>query len=194
MAESKPDVTELLLQWGAGDTDARDRQIPLVYHELRKNAAALLARERPGHTLSATGLVHEVFLKMVNQRQVSVQNRAHFFGAAGHIMRRVLVDHAKKKYSDKRGGSVEKVAMQDDAVAVDLAEEGLLANILDLDSALAGLAELDARKAQVVEMKFFAGMTNQEIAAALQTSDATVERDWKFARAWLIQALNEQPR
>ena len=192
MAEPRPDVTELLLQWGAGDIDARDRLIPLVYQELRKNAAGLLARERPGHTLSATGLVHEVFLKMVNQRQVSVQNRAHFFGAAGHIMRRVLVDHAKAKYSEKRGGSVEKVAMTDDAFAVDIAEEGLLANILDLDAALAKLAEIDARKAQVVEMKFFAGMTNQEIAAALQTSDATVERDWKFARAWLIQALNER--
>ena len=191
MPEPKPDVTELLLQWGAGDTDARDRLIPLVYQELRKNASALLARERPGHTLSATGLVHEVFLKMVNQRQVSVQNRAHFFGAAGHIMRRVLVDHAKAKYSEKRGGSAEKIAMDGDAFAADVAEEGLLANVLDLDTALSKLGEFDARKAQVVEMKFFAGMTNQEIADALGISDATVERDWKLARAWLIQALNE---
>ena len=191
MAEPKPDVTALLLQWGAGDNGARDRLIPLVYEELRKNAAALLAKERPGHTLSATGLVHEVFLKMVNQRGVSLQNRAHFFGAAGHIMRRLLVDHAKAKYSEKRGGSAEKIAMDSNAFAVDVAEEGLLANVLDLDTALSKLAEFDTRKAQVVERKFFAGMTNQDIADALRVSDATVERDWKLARAWLIQALNE---
>jgi RNA polymerase sigma factor (TIGR02999 family) len=194
MAEPGKDVTALLHQWGAGDTDARDRLIPIVYAELRKNAAALLSKERPGHTLSATGLVHEVFLKLVNQREVSLQNRAHFFGAAGHIMRRVLVDHAKKKYSEKRGGSVDKVAMGTDTFAVDLAEEGLLANVLDLDSALSKLAEFDARKAQVVEMKFFAGMTSQEIADALHVSDATVERDWKLARAWLIQTLSERSR
>ena len=189
MPERELDVTALLLQWSAGDRGALDRLTPLVYQELRKSALALLAKERPGHTLSATALVHEVYLKLVDQRQVSWENRAHFFGAAGHIMRRVLVDHAKKKYSEKRGGSAVKIAMQDDIFAVDLAEESLLANVLDLDSSLSRLAEIDARKAQVVEMKFFAGMTNQEIARALDTSDATVERDWKMARAWLIQAL-----
>src|SRR5262245_5957148 len=189
MPEPGADVTSLLLQWSAGDTGAFELLTPLVYQELRKNALALLARERPGHTLSATALVHEVYLKLVDQRQVSWENRAHFFGAAGHIMRRVLVDHAKKKYSEKRGGSAEKIAVQNDSFAVDLAEEGLLANVVDLDSALSKLSEIDARKAQVVEMKFFAGMTSQEIARALDTSDATVERDWKMARAWLIQAL-----
>src|SRR5262245_49429581 len=191
MPEPGADVTSLLLQWSAGDTGAFELLTPLVYQELRKNALALLARERPGHTLSATALVHEVYLKLVDQRQVSWQNRAHFFGAAAHIMRRVLVDHAKKKYAEKRGGSAEKITLEDDFFAVDLAEEGLLADVLDLDSALSKLGEFDARKAQVVEMKFFAGMTNQEIAGAIHASDATVERDWKLARAWLIQELHQ---
>lgn len=185
-----PDVTALLLQWSAGDRSALDRLTPLIYQELRKNALALIAKERPGHTMSATDLVHEVYLKLVDQRQVSWENRAHFFGAAGHIMRRVLVDHAKKKHSAKRGGSAPKIAMDSDIFAVDVAEEAFLANVLDLDTTLSKLAEFDPRKAQVVEMKFFAGMTNQEVARALHTSDATVERDWKLARAWLIQELN----
>lgn len=185
----RPDVTQLLLQWSAGDRDALDRLTPLVYQELRQAAFAFLARERPGHTLSATALVHEVYLKLVDQRQVSWESRAHFFGAAGHIMRRVLVDHAKKKYSAKRGGAVEKIAIQDEIFATDIAEEGFLASLLDLDSALSKLAGIDARKAQVVEMKFFAGMTNVEIARSLNASDATVEREWKMARAWLIHAM-----
>ena len=184
------EITALLLQWSEGDRGALDRLTPLVYEELRKTALALLARERTGHTLSATALVHEAYMKLVDQRQVSWENRAHFFGAAAHIMRRVLADHAKKKYSAKRGGPAGKIVMKDDILAGDDAEEDLLANVLDLDAALSRLSEFDARKAQVVEMKFFAGMTNVEIARALHASDATVERDWKMARAWLIQAMD----
>lgn len=165
-----------------------ERLTPVVYEELRKLARALLQRERPGHTMSATELVHEVYMKLVDQNKVDWEGRAHFFGAAANIMRRVLVDHAKKKCSQKRGGSAKKVAMErgDALQAAQLASEELMS----LDGALDGLERIDARKARVVEMKFFVGMTNKEIAQALRTSDATVERDWKMARAWLIQAMN----
>ncbi len=188
MASEQMDITDLLLRWNAGDTHALERLTPVVYEELRKLARALLQRERRGHTLSATELVHEVYVKLVDQNKVEWEGRAHFFGAAANIMRRVLVDHAKRKFSLKRGGAAKKIAMghHDAFEAAQIASEELLS----LDAAIEGLYGMDARKAQVVEMKFFAGMTNKEIAVALRTSDATVERDWKMARAWLIQAMN----
>jgi RNA polymerase sigma factor (TIGR02999 family) len=181
-------VTDLLLRWSAGDRAALESLTPVVYDDLRRMAQALLSRERPEHTLSATALVHEVYLKLVDQRRVQWQNRAHFFGAAAAIMRRVLVDHARARASDKRGGSVVKIAMEDGMALVD----GLAEEILDLDSALDALANLDPRKAEVVQMKFFAGMTSQETAAALGVSDATVERDWTTARAWLIAHMRDR--
>jgi RNA polymerase sigma-70 factor, ECF subfamily len=179
------DVTDLLLRWSAGDRTALEALTPVLYDDLRRLARALLSRERPEHTLSATALVHEAYLKLIDQRRVQWQNRAHFFGAAATIMRRVLVDHARARLSDKRGGSVVKVAMDESVAFV----EGLAADILDLDAALEALARFDERKAQVVQMKFFAGMTMPEIAAALALSDATVERDWTLARAWLVTRL-----
>jgi len=179
------DVTDLLLRWSAGDRAALESLTPVVYDDLRRMAQALLSRERPEHTLSATALVHEAYLKLVDQRRVQWQNRAHFFGAAAAIMRRVLVDHARARAADKRGGSVVKIAMEEGMALV----EGLAEEILDLDAALDALADLDPRKADVVQMKFFAGMTSQETAAALGVSDATVERDWTTARAWLIAHL-----
>ena len=179
------DVTDLLLRWSAGDTTALDALTPVIYDDLRRLARAMLSRERPDHTLSATALVHEAYVRLVDQRRVQWQNRAHFFGAAATIMRRVLVDHARARLSDKRGGSVVKIAMDDDVALV----EGLAEDILDLDRALDALTALDRRKADVVQMKFFAGMTMPEIAAALGVSDATVERDWTMARAWLITHL-----
>jgi RNA polymerase sigma factor (TIGR02999 family) len=181
-----PDVTDLLVRWSAGDRSALDSLTPVIYDDLRRMARALLTRERPEHTLSATALVHEVYLKLIDQRRVQWQNRAHFFGAAAAIMRRVLVDHARAKLSDKRGGSVVKIAMDESAALV----EGLAEDILDLDGALEALATFDDRKAQVVQMKFFAGMTMPEIAAALDLSDATIERDWTLARAWLVRRLH----
>jgi RNA polymerase sigma factor (TIGR02999 family) len=181
-----PDVTDLLVRWSAGDRSALDTLTPVIYDDLRRMARALLTRERPEHTLSATALVHEVYLKLIDQRRVQWLNRAHFFGAAAAIMRRVLVDHARAKLSDKRGGSVVKIAIDESAVLV----EGLAEDILDLDGALDALATFDDRKAQVVQMKFFAGMTMPEIAAALDLSDATVERDWTLARAWLVRRLH----
>lgn len=185
MPEADPDVTELLLRWNGGDNQALDALTPLLYKDLQRMAGDALRRERPGHTLSATALVHEAYLRLIDQRRVRWENRAHFFGAAAHIMRRVLVDHARAKTAAKRGGSAEKIGIDDTLAVVDhLAED-----VVDLDRALTRLAAVDERKARIVEMKFFAGMTNQEVAAALGISDATVERDWKMARAWLINAV-----
>jgi RNA polymerase sigma factor (TIGR02999 family) len=185
MAGPDRDVTELLLQWNAGDEGALEHLTPLLYNDLRRLARHVLSREQPGHTLSATALVHEVYLRLIDQRRVRWENRTHFFGAAAHIMRRVLVDHARAKTTAKRGGGATKVSIEDDSASIDAVAE----EILDLDSALTRLAGLDVRKTRIVEMKFFGGMTNQEVAFALGISDATVERDWKLARAWLINAI-----
>ena len=185
MSGSGPDVTDLLLRWSDGDERALDELTPVIYDDLRRLARAILRHERPDHTLSATALVHEAYLKLIDQRRVQWKNRVHFFGAAAHIMRRVLVDHARARTTEKRGGSAQKIAITDSLALVDALSEELL----DLDTALDQLAATDARKARVVEMKFFAGMTSEETAAALGISDATVERDWTMARAWLIRAL-----
>jgi RNA polymerase sigma factor (TIGR02999 family) len=179
------DVTDLLLRWSDGDQSALDELTPVIYDDLRRLAQAILRRERPDHTLSATALVHEAYLKLVDQRRVHWQNRIHFFAAAAHIMRRVLVDHARARMTQKRGGLSQKLAISDSLALVDALSEDLL----DLDAALDALAATDARKARVVEMKFFAGMTSEETGEALHVSDATVERDWTLARAWLIKAL-----
>jgi RNA polymerase sigma factor (TIGR02999 family) len=177
-----PDVTDLLLRWSAGDRHALESLAPVVYDDLRRMAQAFLSRERSEHTLSATALVHEVYLRLVDQRRVQWQDRAHFFGAAATLMRRVLVDHARARAAEKRGGTAVRITIDENMALVG----GLAEEILDLDAALDALATLDARKAQVVQMKFFAGMTSQETAAALGVSDATIERDWTMARAWLI--------
>jgi RNA polymerase sigma factor (TIGR02999 family) len=185
VAEADSDVTDLLLRWNSGDKAALDALTPILYQDLKRLAGDLLRRERPGHTLSATALVHEIYLRLIDQRRVRWENRVHFFGAAARIMRRVLVDHARARTALKRGGSAVKSAIEEDSAVVG----GLPEDIVDLDAALDALAAIDERKARVVEMKYFAGMTNQETAAALAVSDATVERDWKLARAWLIKTL-----
>lgn len=185
MAEVDPDVTRLLLEWNAGDDQALDRITPLLYNDLRRLARDALMRESIGHTLSATALVHELYLKLVDQRRVRWENRAHFLGVAAHIMRRVLVDHARARGAAKRGGGAVKVAIEEDSASI----AGVTEEMLALDTALDRLADFDARKVRVVEMKFFGGMTNQEVACVLGLSDATVERDWKLARAWLINAI-----
>jgi RNA polymerase sigma factor (TIGR02999 family) len=162
-----------------------DRMVAVVYAELRRLAANYLRRERPDHTLQPTALVHEAFIRLVDQRQVDWSNRAQFMGMAAVMMRRILVNHARDRVADKRGGGVEHVPLT-------LAGEGIgtaAVNLLDLHEALDRLGEADRRKAQIVELKFFAGLTTDEIADTLQISTATVERDWKFARAWLHQAV-----
>ncbi|MBM3786607.1 MAG: RNA polymerase subunit sigma-70 [Acidobacteria bacterium] len=188
MPEPPESVTELLVRWNSGDPGAFDELLPAVYSELLNLARAHMMRERAGHTLSPTALVHEAYLKLVDHNKADWRCRAHFFGAASNAMRRVLVDHAKKKFAGKRGGSSPKLAMP---VVEDLALEMPAPPefVLMIDEALNRLAGWDERKAKVVEMKFFGGMTNVEIAAALSSSHATVERDWTMARAWLIQAL-----
>jgi RNA polymerase sigma factor (TIGR02999 family) len=163
-----------------------DRMLSIVYAELRRLAASYLRRERPDHTLQPTALVHEAFMRLVNQRQVDWSNRAQFMGLAAVMMRRILVNHARDRVAGKRGGGAEHVPLT-------LAGEGIGAaevNLLDLHEALERLGEADQRKARIVELKFFGGLTNDEIADTLRISTATVERDWKFARAWLHDAVS----
>lgn len=166
--------------------DGPDRLLPIVYAELRRLAASYLRRERPGHTLQPTALVHEAYVRLIDQRQIDWSNRAQFMGLAAVMMRRILVNHARDRVADKRGGGAEHVPLT-------LAGEGIgtfEVNILDLHDALTDLGESDPRKAQIVELKFFGGLTTEEIAETLGVSVATVERDWKFARAWLYRVVS----
>ena len=163
-----------------------DQMLPIVYAELRRLAASYLRRERQDHTLQPTALVHEAFMRLVAQRQVDWSNRAQFMGLAAVMMRRILVNHARDRVAGKRGGSAEHVPLTLAAEEIGAAE----VNLLDLHEALDRLSDADRRKAQIVELKFFAGLTTEEIAETLSISPATVERDWKFARAWLHQAVS----
>lgn len=179
-------VTGLLIDWSNGDRGALDRLMPLVYEELRHIARRHLSAEDPAHTLQSTALVHEAYLKLVDQRRVQWQNRAHFFAVAAQLIRRVLLDHARRRDAAKRGGPATRLTL----------EEGLLASryrdvdLVSLDEALNALAELDPQQARVVEMRFFAGLTIAEAAEALGISTATVQRDWVTAKAWLFDRLS----
>jgi RNA polymerase sigma factor (TIGR02999 family) len=166
--------------------DGPDQLLPAVYGELRRLAAAYLRGERPGHTLQPTALVHEAYVRLIDQRQIDWTNRAQFVGIAAVMMRRILVNHARDRIADKRGGGAEHVPLT-------LSGEGIGApevDLLDLHDALTDLTETDPRKGRIVELKFFGGLTTEEIAATLDVSVATVERDWKFARAWLNRAVS----
>jgi RNA polymerase sigma factor (TIGR02999 family) len=178
-------VTGLLRAWGEGDTKAGDRLMPLVYAELRKRAAAYLRRERPGHTLQPTALVHEAYVRMAGQDRAAWKSRAQFFGVAACMMRRILVDHARALNMAKRTGRLINVELQDDHAVVEAPDIDVLA----LDEALTRLAAFDARKTAVAELRFFSGLSVQETAEVLGVSVATVERDWQVARAWLYSAL-----
>jgi RNA polymerase sigma factor (TIGR02999 family) len=182
-------ATALLVAWGAGDAGAREQMLPLVYDELRRLAAGYLRRERPDHTLQPTALVHEAYVRLIDQRRVDWANRAQFIGVAAVMMRRILVNHARDRIADKRGAGAEHVPI---TVAGDPMGAAPV-DLLDLHHALERLAELDPRKSQVVELKFFGGLTIDEIAATLEISPATVEREWKFARAWLFDAISGAP-
>lgn len=182
-------VTQLLQAWGDGDANALDQLIPLVEAELRRMARRYMARERVDHTLQTTALVHEAFIRLTGARLVRWNDRAHFFGIAARLMRRVLVDHARTRGFQKRGG---------DAVRVSL-DECLLASstgpvdLLDLDRALEALALIDERKCRVIDMRFFAGMTLEETGEALGVSPDTVRRDWRMAKMWLLAELKDRP-
>ena len=180
-------ATALLIASGSGDTNARDRMLPLIYDELRSLAATYLRRERPGHTLQPTALVHEAYMRMIDQRQVDWSNRAQFVGLAAVMMRRILVNHARDRIAAKRGGDAERVPLTVVAEQIGTSE----VDLLGLHDALERLAALDARKSQVVELKFFGGLTMEEIASVTGVSRATVEREWTFARAWLYRAMSD---
>ncbi len=182
---NEPPVTFLLRRWSDGDQEARDEVMPLVYQELRSLAHSYLRRERTGHSLETSGLINEAFLRLTGQKQVTWQSRKHFFGIAAQSMRRILVDYARHRGRTKRGGGVELVAF-DEAwqAAVERPEE-----LLALDEALKRLAEVDAERAQLVELRFFAGLTHEEIAELLEMSLSSVERRWRLARAFLHDAM-----
>jgi RNA polymerase sigma factor (TIGR02999 family) len=177
-------VTQLLVAWGAGDQSAFEALAPLVYDELRRVARRYIGGESPGHTLQATALVNEVYLKLVDINHVQWQNRAHFFAMSARLMRRILVDFARSKHYQKRGAGVQTVSL-DEALLVTAPGQDLVA----LDDALQALSGVDARKSQVVEMRFFGGLSVPETAEALNVSPETVMRDWKVAKAWLLREL-----
>jgi RNA polymerase sigma-70 factor (ECF subfamily) len=182
-----PDITGVLRELSAGRPGALDRLIPQVYAALHRIAHDQLRREREGHTLSTTALVHEAYLKLVGLRDVTWQDRAHFFAVAARVMRRVLIDYARSKARDKRGGRAVRVPLADAAdVAIASAED-----LMDLDEALARLEAINERQVRVVECRCVAGLSVEETAAALGTSAATVKRDWAFARAWLNRELGQ---
>jgi RNA polymerase sigma factor (TIGR02999 family) len=183
--DRKSEVTQLLQQWGEGRQEALDQLLPRIYDELRKLAGSYLRRERRDHTLQPTALVHEAFLKLVDQRAVQWQNRAHFFGIAAQAMRRILVDHARAHDADKRGAGERKISLDDADVAGAMPDIDVLA----LDEALTRLAALDPQQSRVVELRFFGGLTMEETAEVMGTSPATVGREWTMAKAWLYAEL-----
>lgn len=188
VGRAKADVSALLRAWGQGQLEARDRLMQVVYRELRRRAAAYLRRERPGHTLQPTALVHEAYLRLVDQNAAVWQNQAQFFAVASQMMRRILVDAARARKAAKRSGQWARVTL-DGAVAEHLAAD---VPVIDLDAALADLATFDARKSQIAELRFFGGLTVEETAHALGLSNATIEREWKVARAWLYAHLKDK--
>jgi len=184
---SPSEVTQLLKDWSSGDHEALDRLIPIVYAELRAIAARYLRRERRDHTLQPTALVNEAYLRLIDQKQVQWQNRAHFIGVAAQMMRRILVDHAKSHNRAKRGGGAQRVSL-DEAMAV---SDERANDLLELDSALTALATFDDRKSRVVEMRYFGGLTVEETAEVLKVSEMTVAREWKLAKAWLYTHIED---
>jgi RNA polymerase sigma factor (TIGR02999 family) len=179
-------VSQLLRAWGRGDTQAREDLLPLVYQELRRRASAYLRRERPDHTLQPTALVHEAYIRLTAQTRVSWLNRTQFFAIAAQLMRRILVDHARERQAAKRPGGI-RVTFEEGAQAV-LPPD---CELLMLDDALHDLARLDPRQAEIVELKYFAGLSETEVAAVLSLSRATVTRDWQSARAWLYRRITK---
>ncbi|HWM93538.1 MAG TPA: sigma-70 family RNA polymerase sigma factor [Thermoanaerobaculia bacterium] len=185
-------ITELLQQWGTGDREAAERVLPLVYDELRRMAARQLRQEGGRHTLQATAIVNEAYLRLAGQG-FNWPSRGHFFAFAAHLMRRILVDHARKRNRAKRGGQVQKVTLEEiEKLGMALTAEG--PDLVALDDALTRLEALDARKAAVVELRFFSGMSLEETAVQLGVSSETVGREWRRARAWLYDALRPEKR
>jgi RNA polymerase sigma factor (TIGR02999 family) len=189
MAQPKThEVTRLLQAWGQGDDAALEQIIPIVYRELKRIAHRYMAGERQGHTLQTTALVNEAYLKLVDSRQVNWQNRAHFFAICAQLMRRILVDFARSRGYQKRGGGAQQVNLDEECMASQ--ERGR--NVLALDDALTALAEVDPRKSKVVELRFFGGLSLEETAEVLKVCPDTVLRDWRMAKAWLGRELGAE--
>ena len=180
------DVTQLLLEWSKGNGNALDELLPLVYRELQKIAHRYLNREQSSSTLQTTALVHEAFLKLVDQNRVEWQNRAHFFGVAAQAMRRILVDHARQRLANKRGSGVEKISLEEGLI--DVSDEKA-SELIELDAALQRLSEADEQKSRLVELRYFGGLSIEETAEVLGVSIATVNRQWRLAKAWLYKEI-----
>jgi len=187
-SSSPEEVTQLLVAWGNGNKAALERLMPLVYDELRRLAHHYMRREHPGHTLQTTALVNEAYFRLVDQKHVHWQNRAHFFAISAQLMRRILIDHARSHQFVKRGGGAHKVSL--DEVAVVAQEQA--ADLLALDDALRSLAAIDERKGRIVELRFFGGLSAEETAEALKISPRTVMREWSMAKAWLYRAISNE--
>ncbi len=181
------EVTRLLLDWRGGDEEAASKLIPIVYKELRRLASHYLARERPGHTLQPTALVHEAYLRLVEQKGGNWQDRAHFFAVAAQTMRHLLVDHARAKKAAKHGGGMQRVELENVTLFAAEAEE-----IAALDEALTRLKEMDACQAKVVELRYFGGLSVPEVAEVLGISERTIKREWSMAKAWLYRELRRK--
>jgi RNA polymerase sigma-70 factor (ECF subfamily) len=179
-------VTQLLAEWQGGSQEALHRLMPLVYHELRAIAGRYLSRESSTHTLQSTALVHEAYMKLVGQRAVRWQNRAHFFAIAAQMMRRILVDHARHQHRLKRGGPLPTLLLDESVASLEPAPD---VDLISLDDALTALTSIDPRGARVVELRFFSGLTVDETAAVMEISPGTVKRDWNTARAWLYREM-----
>ena len=184
MAVSAPEITGLLRAWQDGDHEALDRLMPVVYDELRRAARNYMRRERAGHTLQASALVNEVYLRLVDINGVRWQDRAHFFAVSASLMRRILLDAARARVAGKRGGGGLRITLSDDVAASSEASD-----LIAIDDALQALSQVDSRKAQVVELRFFGGLSVDEMAEVLKISPQSVKRDWKLARAWLLKEL-----
>lgn len=179
------EVTQLLVSWSDGDKHAFEQLLPLIYKSLQKIAHHHLNRERGSHTLQTTALVHEAYLKLIDQNSVHWQNRSHFFAIASQAMRRILIDHARKQVADKRGGEGQKISLED----IDVASINPDKNLIALDEALTELEKFDSQQSRIVEMRYFGGLTVEETAAVLEISPRTVHREWAMARAWLYRNL-----
>ncbi len=186
---STQELTQLLVQLSEGKSQAVDDILPLIYDELRRLASNYLRRERSDHTLQPTALVHEAYIKLIDQTQVKWQNRAHFFGIAANIMRRILVDYARQHKADKRGGAAEKLPLEEEILIV---SEGKSAELLALDEALENLAKIDPQKSKIVELRYFGGLSVEETAEVLGVSEITVKRHWRMAKAWLYGQLSHE--
>lgn len=188
MTARPKNVTQLLNDWNEGDKTVLDQLIPIVYEELRRQASKYLRRERVGHTLQTTALIHEAYLRLVDQKTVQWQNRAQFFGIAAQLMRRILVDHARTKHRAKRGGSDVRISLNEAMVVMNESQ----LDLLEIDEALDRLAAIDEQQSRIVELRFFSGLSVEETATALGISPATVKRDWSVAKAWLHREISRK--